>query len=596
MVRPDEWTSGDVHAVRRTRSRRSRARTSSRRPAPPARPAASATTGAGCCAAPRGSSPSRDTGGCSPTASTSSPGCRSCCTCSPPGPRSSRPAPRRPREGLRAMRELGVTHASATPTFWRFVLAEMRADGGTGAGAAADHPRRRGDPRPAARASCEQTFPDARISQVYAATEFGSTGSMRDRRAGLSAEVLDRGDDADVAMKIVDGELWIRSRIGMLGYYGEPPVDADAWRPTGDLVEVDGDRIHFLGRTSEIINVGGVKVHPLTDRGAGQRGPRRRRGPRLRPAQRDDRRRSSPLEVVAVARRRPDGRRGRHPAGLRRSAVRGPSPQHPFRRPDRHGREQDRAGEPPVSSRAAASSSSPAAAAASAPGSCSPTSTPATWSPPARAASPPRSRSGSDPELPDRFLFVPADLVQVRGLRGVRQGGHRQVGPRSTCSSTTPASPATASSGCSPTRTSTPSSTSTSRARIYMTRLVSRRMLAHGTRPHRQHLLDRGPLGLPRARRSTAPPRRRSTGSPAALARELGSRGITRQRDRARLPAHRDEPRPRRGAAPADRAPYAGRPARRARRHRPRRASSSPTRATTTSPARCWSIDGGLTG
>jgi len=173
------------------------------------------------------------------------------------------PAPRRPREGLRAMRELGVTHASATPTFWRFVLAEMRGDGGpvpvlqqiTLGGEAIPGPLL-GD--------LEKSFPDARISQVYAASEFGSTGSMRDRRAGLSAEVLDRGDDAEVAIKIVDGELWIRSRTGMLGYYGEPPVDPDAWRPTGDLVELDGDRIHFLGRSSEVINVGGVKVHPLT--------------------------------------------------------------------------------------------------------------------------------------------------------------------------------------------------------------------------------------------------------------------------------------------------------------------------------------------
>jgi acyl-coenzyme A synthetase/AMP-(fatty) acid ligase len=49
----------------------------------------------------------------------------------------------------------------------------------------------------------------------------------------------------------------------MLGYYGEPPVDADGWRATGDLVEVEGDRILFRGRSSEIINVGGVKVHPL---------------------------------------------------------------------------------------------------------------------------------------------------------------------------------------------------------------------------------------------------------------------------------------------------------------------------------------------
>jgi acyl-CoA synthetase (AMP-forming)/AMP-acid ligase II len=161
------------------------------------------------------------------------------------------------------MRELGVTHASGTPTYWRFVLAEMRADGGpvptlrqvTLGGEAIPGPLL---------GELARMFPEARISQVYAASEFGSTGSMRDRRAGLSAEVLQRGDDADVAMKIVDGELWIRSRTGMLGYYGEPPVDPDAWRPTGDLVELDGDRIHFLGRSSEIINVGGVKVHPLT--------------------------------------------------------------------------------------------------------------------------------------------------------------------------------------------------------------------------------------------------------------------------------------------------------------------------------------------
>jgi acyl-CoA synthetase (AMP-forming)/AMP-acid ligase II len=49
----------------------------------------------------------------------------------------------------------------------------------------------------------------------------------------------------------------------MLGYYGEPEIDPDAWRPTGDLVEVVGDRVEFRGRSSEIINVGGVKVHPL---------------------------------------------------------------------------------------------------------------------------------------------------------------------------------------------------------------------------------------------------------------------------------------------------------------------------------------------
>lgn len=173
------------------------------------------------------------------------------------------PWPRRPVEGLRAARELGVTHASATPTYWRFLLSEMRADGGpvpalrqiTLGGEAAPGP---------VLAQLHETFPDTAISHIYAASEFGSSGSTKDGRPGLPSEVLTRGEDADIAMKVVDGELWVRSRTGMLGYYGEPELeDPDGWRATGDLVEVDGDRVVFHGRASEVINVGGVKVHPL---------------------------------------------------------------------------------------------------------------------------------------------------------------------------------------------------------------------------------------------------------------------------------------------------------------------------------------------
>jgi acyl-CoA synthetase (AMP-forming)/AMP-acid ligase II len=172
------------------------------------------------------------------------------------------PAPRRPREGLAAMRNHAVTHSSATPTYWRFLLAELRADGGAEPGLEQITLGGEAIPGPLL-AELTTTFPSARISQVYAASEFGSSGSQRDGRNGLSLDVLNRGEDADIAMKIVDGELWVRSRVGMLGYYGEDPVDADAWRATGDLVDVADDRILFRGRTSEIINVGGVKVHPL---------------------------------------------------------------------------------------------------------------------------------------------------------------------------------------------------------------------------------------------------------------------------------------------------------------------------------------------
>jgi acyl-CoA synthetase (AMP-forming)/AMP-acid ligase II len=63
--------------------------------------------------------------------------------------------------------------------------------------------------------------------------------------------------------KVVAGVLWIRSPSAMLGYLNAPsPFDADGWFNTQDLVESDGEYIRILGRKSEMINVGGEKVHP----------------------------------------------------------------------------------------------------------------------------------------------------------------------------------------------------------------------------------------------------------------------------------------------------------------------------------------------
>jgi acyl-CoA synthetase (AMP-forming)/AMP-acid ligase II len=171
------------------------------------------------------------------------------------------PQSNQPRAALAAMRDHSVTHASGTPTFWRFLCALLDADA---AGELALRQITLGGeavPEPLL-ATLRSLFPGARLSQVYASTEFGSTVSVRDGRHGLPISVLERGEDADVQFRIVDGELHARSRIGMLGYHGQDEVD-DTWRPTGDLVEVRDGRIEFVGRTSEVINVGGVKVHPL---------------------------------------------------------------------------------------------------------------------------------------------------------------------------------------------------------------------------------------------------------------------------------------------------------------------------------------------
>lgn len=166
----------------------------------------------------------------------------------------------RPREGLTAMRRFGVTHASGTPTYWRFVLAEAVADG---QGLPALHQiTLSGEMVPAPLLEdLRAAFPDAKVSQIYAATELGQGISVRDGRAGLPLSFLDRTDG--LQLRIVDDELQVRSSAAMLGYYGDAAAAADEWRATGDLVEVVGDRIEFRGRNSDIINVGGVKVPPL---------------------------------------------------------------------------------------------------------------------------------------------------------------------------------------------------------------------------------------------------------------------------------------------------------------------------------------------
>ncbi len=168
---------------------------------------------------------------------------------------------RQPDDVIAAISEHGVTHVSATPTFWRLLVG--RVDHATARRLPLQQITLGGEAAPeSVIARLRSLFPAAQISHVYAGTEFGSVVSVRDGRSGLPLSVLDRPDTADVQLRIVDGELQIRSRVGMLGYH-EAGDDAGRWRATGDLVEVHHGRIHFVGRTSEIINVGGAKVHPL---------------------------------------------------------------------------------------------------------------------------------------------------------------------------------------------------------------------------------------------------------------------------------------------------------------------------------------------
>ena len=167
-------------------------------------------------------------------------------------------------EAIAAMQEFDVSHVSSTPTFWRFAMNLLQ--------------QRR--PQLNLRhitlgsevvtgkllSSLHELFPQARIVHIYASTESGSCVSVSDLKPGLPASVLSRGEEAAVRFRIEDGELFIASRHGMAGYLGaagDESCSPGEWRATGDMVRLEEGRIVFLGRRSETINVGGVKVLPV---------------------------------------------------------------------------------------------------------------------------------------------------------------------------------------------------------------------------------------------------------------------------------------------------------------------------------------------
>jgi acyl-CoA synthetase (AMP-forming)/AMP-acid ligase II len=155
---------------------------------------------------------------------------------------------------------LGVTHISGTPSQWRNALAYsssraispryVRLSGEIADRAILDALRAR--------------YPGAEVVHAYASTEAGVAFEVDDGREGFPARMLDRAC-GEVDIKILDGSLRIRSSRAASRYVGaDAPAlaDADGFIDTGDLVELRGDRCHFVGRRGGIINVGGLKVHP----------------------------------------------------------------------------------------------------------------------------------------------------------------------------------------------------------------------------------------------------------------------------------------------------------------------------------------------
>jgi acyl-coenzyme A synthetase/AMP-(fatty) acid ligase len=154
----------------------------------------------------------------------------------------------------------GVTHISGTPSHWRKLLMS-----GSAAGFAPRYVRLSGEiADQAVLDGLAQTFPNASIGHAYASTEAGVGFAVNDGREGFPASLIGQ-DNGGVEMKIADGSLRIRSRRTAHAYVGRQAAalaDADGFVDTGDMVELRGDRYHFVGRRGGIINIGGLKVHP----------------------------------------------------------------------------------------------------------------------------------------------------------------------------------------------------------------------------------------------------------------------------------------------------------------------------------------------
>jgi acyl-CoA synthetase (AMP-forming)/AMP-acid ligase II len=158
------------------------------------------------------------------------------------------------------LREAAVTHISGTPSHWRKLLMS-----GAASAFSPRYVRLSGEiADQAVLDGLRQAFPAASIGHAYASTEAGVGFAVNDGLEGFPASLIGTKGD-DVEMKVVDGSLRIRSRRAAHAYVGRQTAalaDEEGFVDTGDMVELRGNRYHFVGRRGGIINIGGLKVHP----------------------------------------------------------------------------------------------------------------------------------------------------------------------------------------------------------------------------------------------------------------------------------------------------------------------------------------------
>jgi acyl-CoA synthetase (AMP-forming)/AMP-acid ligase II len=109
--------------------------------------------------------------------------------------------------------------------------------------------------QPTLDALCE-LLPNVDFRPTFGMSELGIVRVKSESRDSLFMKVGGEG----VETRVVDNVLEIRSETRMLGYLNaETPFDNEGWYNTKDIVEEKDGYYKVTGRTSEVINVGGLK-------------------------------------------------------------------------------------------------------------------------------------------------------------------------------------------------------------------------------------------------------------------------------------------------------------------------------------------------
>jgi acyl-coenzyme A synthetase/AMP-(fatty) acid ligase len=139
-------------------------------------------------------------------------------------------------EIIHLIKEYGITHISATPTFYRLLgnvifenVKQVTLGGEVVNSNVITH--------------IEKVFPNAKITNIYALTEFGTLFTS-------NKDYFEFSEKISIFVKIKNNTIFIKQN--------------NEWIDTGDVIEWLGEtKFKIIGRETNMINVGGVKVNPI---------------------------------------------------------------------------------------------------------------------------------------------------------------------------------------------------------------------------------------------------------------------------------------------------------------------------------------------